>query len=1094
MKKTFWDDIPNLFSMQSLSLCSMKILIFCCVLFCSNRAFAQQTPLDLNVKDKPLKEVLKLIESKTDYVFFYNDANIDVTQKVNVNVKQKPLTQVLNEVLPNYTYRIDAQAKKIYLLPAKASEKIKVNGMVTEADNQPIIGAGVKIKGTTETTVTDQNGKFSLLAEKGATLLISYVGFVSEEIQAVAGKTLKVVLEESNIVMNEVVVVGYGTVRKRDLTGSISTLKSENFNVGLMTSPTQLMQGRVAGVNITSNGGEPGVGMTVRVRGANSIRSGQDPLYVVDGVPLDITDVQASGGSISGVGASAKKNPLNFLNTDDIESIEVLKDASATAIYGARGSNGVVLVTTKKGKKGDGSVNYSGYTSVSELPKKLDVLTADEFRQYVKANGFTVTDLNNNTDWQELIFRTATTQNHNLSYGGGTENTLYRFSLNMMDQQGIIDKTGMEKYTGRFNVTQNALKNRVKFEANVTWARTNDQRIPIGETGGHEGDVLLSALKLNPTFPVFKPDGSYYQSSGDERNPVAMIKLTDDNNRTDRFLGNLTTTVNIIKNLAYKVNFALDYSSISRKVVQRKDLIYLSNGGTVDVNDISLTSKLMENFLTYETTINQMHRINLLAGHSYQHFKNYNYGLSVNGFKSDEIDYLNNLALGNYTTASVRSGIQVNELQSFFGRVNYSYNGKYLFTGTLRTDGSTKFGENNKYGKFPSASVAWRLSQESFMKKAKFIDELKLRLGWGITGNQEIPNKISQAVLGTGSNNGAVLGGSLGNVTPGITLTRTPNPDLKWESTAQYNLGLDFSLLKNRITGSVDLFEKNTKDVLVQVYAIAPAPTTTVWSNVPNMRIVNRGVELDLSGVLVDKKDLVWNIGANFAKVNNEVKDLPLSRITTGSPSGPGITGYSSQVIMSGQPIGTFWGYKFLGFDASGKSIFELGSDGKPLEQKLGNALPKFTYNFNSSVRYKQWNLGLFFNGVYGNKVYNNLANVMAQKTLLPKGWNAIQSATELAEASNNTLVYSSRFIENGSYFRLSSATLGYTVNTKKIDFIKRLQLYASGNNLFVITKYSGYDPEVNSDHSANSVPSIGIDWTTYPKVRTVTFGLNVEF
>lgn len=1093
MKKTFWDDVPIQFSMSKLSLHKMMLLIFCFT-FCFQMAFAQQTTLDINVKDTSLKQVLKLIEGKTDYVFFYNDTNVDVTQKVSVNLKQKPLAQVLNEVLVNCTYRIDTQAKKIYLLPIKASDKIKVSGVVNDTGGQPIIGAGVKVKGTSETTVTDQNGKFSISAEKGMTLLISYIGFTSKELQVGSDKVMKVTLEESNIAMNEVVVVGYGTVRKRDLTGSVATLKSENFNVGVMTSPTQLMQGRVAGVNITSNGGEPGAGMTVRIRGANSIRSGQDPLYVVDGVPLDITDVQASGGSVAGVGGAAKKNPLNFLNTDDIESIEVLKDASATAIYGARGSNGVVLVTTKKGKKGEGAINYSGYMSVSELPKKLDVMTANEFRDYVKVNNFTVTDLKDNTDWQDQIFRTANTQNHNLSYGGGTENTLYRFSLNHMDQQGIIDRTGVKKYTGRFNVTQNALKNRVKFEANVTLARTNDQRIPIGETGGFEGDVLLSALKLNPTFPVFKADGSYYQSSGDERNPVAMIKLTDDNNRIDRVLGNLTTTVNILKNLTYKVNFALDHSSISRKVVQRKDLIYLTNGGTVDINDIALDSKLMENFLTYETTIKQMHRINVLAGHSYQHFKNYSYGMSVNGFKNNEIDYLNNLALGNYTSAIVQSGIQINELQSFFGRLTYSYNGKYLFTGTLRADGSTKFGVNNKYGKFPSASAAWRLSEESFLKKVKFVDELKLRLGWGITGNQEIPNKISQALLGTGSNNGAVLGGSLGTVTPGVTLTRTPNPNLKWESTVQYNLGLDFSLLKSRLTGAIDLFEKNTKDALLQVFSIAPAPTTTVWSNVPGMRIVNRGVELDLNGVVIDKKDFVWNIGANFSKVNNEVKDLPLSRITTGSPSGPGITGYSSQVIMSGQPIGTFWGYKFLGFDANGKSLFELGADGKPLEQKLGNALPKFTYNFNTSLKYKQWNLGLFFNGVSGNKVYNNLANIMAQKTLLPKGWNAIHSATALPEASNNTLAYSSRFIEDGSYLRLSSATLGYIINTKKIDFIKRLQLYASGNNLFVITKYSGYDPEVNSDHASNSVPSIGIDWTTYPKARTVTFGLNVEF
>lgn len=1098
MKKTFREKAFWLFSLTT-TYSKMKyfILFFSFIILqsLSVGVYAQHSKIDLSVKDTSLKEVLKMIESKTDYVFFYNDANIDVSQKVSVNLNQKNISEILQSVLTNCTFRIDNQTKKIYLVPNQQSEqKVTITGLVTDEEKEPIIGATVTLKGTTTGTITDTDGRFSIEVQPKSTLVFTYVGYATKEVLLTSAKALTIVLEEKSITMDEVVVVGYGTMRKSDLTGAMTTLKSDNFNVGVMTSPTQMMQGRVAGVNITSNGGEPGAGLTVRVRGSNSIRSGQDPLYVVDGVPLDISDIQAGGGSISGVGSAAKKNPLNFLNPDDIESMEILKDASATAIYGARGGNGVILITTKKGKKGEPTVNYSSYVSISSLPKKLPVMSASEFRGYVAENNLKVTDLNASTNWQDEIFRTAITQNHNFSYGGGSDKMLYRFSLSYMDQEGIIDRTGIKKYTGRFNVSQEAWKGRLKFEGNVTVARTEDQRIPIGETGGHEGDVLLSALKLNPTFPVKNADGSYHQSSGDERNPVAMIKLTDDNNRSDRVLGNLTTSLKLLKNLSYKLNLAIDHSNISRKVVQRKDLIYLTDGGTVDINDIELTSKLMENFVTYDLSLYEKHRFNFLAGHSYQHFRTYSYGFSEKGFRSDDVDYLNNLALGDYTSAIVKSNITINELQSFYGRLNYNFNDRYLFTGTLRADGSTKFGDNNKYGYFPSASFAWRLAEEEFIKKLNVFSNLKFRMGWGITGNQEIPNKISQASLGTTGNSGAILDGSKGNVTPGITLTRTPNPNLKWESTNQFNLGLDFAFLDGRLSGSLDLFKKATKDVLLQVYSIAPAPTTTVWSNVPDMRIINKGIELELNGVIIDSKDIKWNAGFNFSKINNKVEDLPMSKITTGSPSGPGITGYSSQIIKSGYPIGTFWGYKFLGFDDKGKSMFEMGEDGKPLEQELGNALPKFTYNFNTSFKYKQWDLALFFSGVFGNKVYNNLANIMDQKTLLPKGWNAMVNATKSPEAFDNTLAYSSRFIEGGSFLRLSSASLGYTVKMKKSDFINRLHFYVAANNLFVITNYSGYDPEVNVDHSSNSVPSVGIDWTTYPKARTFTLGLNVEF
>ncbi|HJD92920.1 TonB-dependent receptor [Bacteroides coprosuis] len=1074
----------------------LLILLFFSLLF-STSAIAQNAKVNLSIKGETLKQVMIQIEEQTDYVFFYSDDDVNINQIIKVNLKGASLESALGQILKTNSFKIDDQSKKIYILSRKKKESVQlqIQGNVQDEYGDPVIGARVTLKGANNVgTITDIDGNFSLEMPSNSTIVVSFIGYKSKEYIVKSDKPLNLILEEDRITMDEVVVVGYGTMRKSDLTGAMSTLNSEDFNVGVMTSPTEMMQGRVAGINITSTSGEPGAGLTVRVRGSNSIRSGQDPLYVIDGVPLDISDDQAGGGSIAGVGSAPKKNPLNFLNPDDIQSMEVLKDASATAIYGARGGNGVILITTKKGKVGKPSVSYSGYASVSSLPKKLPILSASDFRNYVNENGLNVTDMGANTNWQDEIYRTAMSQNHNLSLSGGTEKTLYRFSLSYMDQNGIIDRTGLKKYTGRFNLSQEAFDGKVKFEANTTIARTDDQRVPIGETGGHEGDVILSSLKLNPTFPVYGEDGKFFQSSSDERNPVAMIQLTNDKNRTDRVLSNLTTTFKIIEGLNYKINLAIDHSKTERKVTQHKDLIYLTDGGTVDINNLSFTSKLMENFITYDFKIGNAHRFNLLGGHSYQHFKMYSHGFSEKGFKNDEVDYLNNLQMGDFTNAEVRSNITVNELQSFYTRINYNLLDKYALTATVRADGSTKFGKNNKYGFFPSVSFAWRLGEEKFIQDLNLFSNLKVRTGWGITGNQEIPNKISQASLGTTSKTGAILDGSSTNVTPGITLTRTPNPDLKWESTYQYNLGIDFGFLDNRLTGSIDLFHKKTKDVLLQVYSMAPAPTTQVWSNVPSIRIINKGFELELNGVIIDNKDWTWNMGTNFSLIKNQVKDLPMSQITTGSPSGPGINGYKSQVIMSNKPIGTFWGYKFLGFDEEGKNRFETDENGKPIEQDLGSALPKFTLNLNTSLRYKNWDLSLFFNGVFGNKIYNNLANIMDQKTLLPKGWNAIGGATRSKESFDNTLVYSDRFIEDGSFVRLSSASLGYTFNTSKFKYVNKLHLYVAANNLFVITNYSGYDPEVNSNHASNSVPSMGIDWTSYPKSRTFSFGVNVEF
>lgn len=1059
----------------------------------------QDAKLTLTVKNRTLKDVLSEIEKKSNYVVVYNNDAINANQKVSADFQNENINDVLKKLLAGTSASYEIKGRQIVIFSTseagktteKASQQGQITGKVVDENNMPLIGVSILVKGTPLGTTTDVNGSFTLNTSMVEPVIVfSYVGFEKKEMTATK-RNLTVTLNSEAKSINEVVVIGYGAVKKRDVTGAVSAMKEKDFNVGVMSAPTQMIQGRVAGVSVTSNGGEPGGGTTVRVRGSNSIRSGQDPLYVIDGVPLDITDSQPQGASVAGVGESAKKNPLNFLNPDDIESIDVLKDASATAIYGSRGANGVIIVTTKKGKDGKGKVSYSGYYGVSSLPNQYPVLSADEYRTYITSKGLVLNDGKASTNWQDEIFRDAQVQSHSLSYGGGNGKNSYRASLSYLDQDGIIKKTGVEKYTGRFNISQKAFNDKLLIEGSLTASRNIDQRAPLGESGGVEGDMLLSTLKMNPTFPVYNADGTYNQPSKDVRNPLAMINLTNDKTETDRTLANIAGTYTIIDGLTYKMNVAVDNAKATRKVTQQKELIYLINKGTADINNVEKSNYLIENYFNYNFNLTDRHSFNVMGGHSYQRFKYYGFGISVDGFNVDNIDYLNELAFGNYNQAKTYSDISINELQSFFGRVNYNLDNKYLFTANFRTDGSTKFGKNNKYGYFPSAAVAWKISEESFIKNIKQISNLKMRLSWGITGNQEIPNKISQMVLGNAG--GAILDGS-NSVTPGISLTRTPNPDIKWEKTEQLDFGLDFGFFNGRITGSVDLFDKTTKDVLLEVYSIAPAPTAKVWTNVKDMKIVNKGIEVALNGVIIDKNGLNWSAGVNFSKIDNEVKNLPMSFITTGNPSGPGITGFSSQIIKSGYPIGTFWGYKFLGFDPAGKSLYEVDANGKPVEQCIGNALPDFTMNLNTSVSWKGFDASLFFTGVFGNDVYNNLANIMDQVSMVSVGWNTTVDASKSPEAFTNKLDYSSRFIEKGSYVRLSSATLGYSFNLKNSKYFNKLRVYASGNNLFVITNYSGFDPEVNSARTSNGVPAIGIGWTNYPMARSISVGVTAEF
>ncbi len=1074
------------------------LIILIGLLEVSASVYSQQSKLSMSLKNVTLVDAFRKIEDSSNFVFFYNAEQIQLDQKVSLNAENRSIDEILNELFHDKPIAYKVFDRRIVLYPKEnenpfiALQSLHVKGRVTNINGEPVPGATVVVKETTNGVITDFEGNFSIMnVPEDAILVFSFVGLKTQEIP-VSGKTIiDVRMEEETIGIEEVVAIGYGVQRKSDLTGATTRLTEDNMNKSVATSPIEMMQGRISGVNITQNSGEPGAGMSVRIRGSNSIRSGQDPLYVIDGIPLDNADITPNGGTASGINESANKNPISFLNPDDIESIDVLKDASSTAIYGARGANGVVIITTKKGKQGEGTITYDGYTGLSRIREKMDVLTAEEFRSYRKNDGSALSDLGASIDWQDKVFRTALTHNHNISYGGGTDKHTYRASVGYLDQEGIVKTTGVEKINGKILVTQKAFNNRLNITGNLIASHVEDTRAPIGETGGYEGDVILTSLKLNPTFPIYNDDGSYYQHSTTQRNPVAMLNLTSDITETDHIISNVSIEFEIIKNLKYKLNLGIDRTVAERQVNQDNDLSYLSNQGEADVNSIRASNKLIENYITYLKDFGEDHHFNFLLGHAYQKFKVSGSEINVTGFEVEDILYTDNLEYGNFSAATVNSYATENELQSFFGRVNYNFKDRYLLTFTGRIDGSSKFGENNKYGFFPSGAFAWRVSEEDFMKSQDTFTNLKLRLGWGKTGNQEIPDKISLLSVGTTSSANGYFNGSLSS---GITFLRTPNPDIQWETTTQLDLGIDFGLLSDRLSGTLDLFYKKTKDVLLELTSKAPAATETQWLNVPGLKILNKGIELGVNGILVKNNNLYWEAGLNISYIDNNVKDLPVTLIETGNASGQGLSDTRVQIITNDQPIGTFYGRVFQGFDSDGLSIYQTDLDGDEIFDYLGSALPDYTYNFTSKLKYKEFDFSMLWYGSRGNKVYNNTANALFVKASLNSGSNVTKKVLDSEESASNSNAFSSRFVEDGSFLRLANVTLGYTFNTKAISWLSKARVYVTGNNLLLFTDYSGFDPEVNIDANENDVPSIGIDYTAYPKARTFTFGVNLQF
>lgn len=976
--------------------------------------------------------------------------------------------------------------------PKDFSLQQSINGTVTDDKGMPLPGATITIAGTNRGTTTNFNGEFSIEAEQGDVLQVSYVGFQNYEVTVTEGTDIVIQLQTDSASLDEVVVVGYGTQTRKDLTGAVSQLSSEDFKKGVNVSPDNLIQGKVAGVRVVQSSGEPGAGVDVSIRGIGSIRSGSTPLFVVDGVPLSNENVSAAGPNF-GLGNSTAKNPLNFLNTADIASITVLKDASAAAIYGSRGSNGVVLITTKKGETGDATITVDSYASLAQVIKKIDVLSADEYRNAISDP---VYDHGGNTDWQDELFRDAITQNHNFSFSKRTDSGNYYASLSYMDQEGIIETSGFERTTARLNAEESFFDNkRLRVKLNLTASQINETGVPNGADAGSDGQLVMHALMANPTRSVFDEDGDYTNFNMNAHyNPMYLLHIYDDKTETLRVLGNIEATLRIIDGLNYKFNLGVDRSNSERNSTIYPNVTDRTPTGAYVQSNLESQSSLIEHYLTYNFFLDN-HKFDVLGGFSYQKFD-----FSGTSFSISNIDEMGVGVAPEYNPgySGEQSGVggyaQENELQSYFGRLNYNFADKYLVTASIRADGSTRFGENNKYGYFPSFALGWSLDRENFLLNSDNISQLKLRVSWGQTGNQEVQNKITQASYSQSASGGYYLYDDYGLIN-GIVVNRTANPDLKWEVVTQYNVGADFSLWDNKLYGSLDYYNKTTTDAILNIPSEPLSPTTSIWKNIEG-KIVNKGFELALGSQLVMTEDFSWTLDINGATLDNEIQDLPVSELYSGSIAGPGLSGVAANIYKNGYEAGSFYMLKHLGFDEDGNDIFE-DTNGDDIingddRQIFEGALPNFTFGINTNLDYRRWNLSLAFIGQTGGYLVNN-TNLALNINNLASDRNVLSEFYEAGANPQNTPQLSTLYMEKSDFIRLNNARLGYNFDVQNLNWINGINLYVSAQNVFTITNYSGYDPLINSPRSSGGNQSIGIDYTTYPTSRSYLIGATLN-
>lgn len=960
----------------------------------------------------------------------------------------------------------------------------KVSGTVKDANGEPLIGVSVMEVGTNNGAVTDINGNYTLNVKPGAKLKLSYIGFTSKTIKA-SGNS-QIVLDEDNTALNEVVVVGYGTMRRKDVTSSITTVKAEDLNQGVFTDPGQMLQGKVPGLVVSSTA-DPNGSPTITLRGASTLRTGaMSPYYVVDGIP--------------GV-------DISIVSPEDIESIDVLRDATATAIYGSKAANGVIIITTKKGAEEKTNVSYNGYVAFDNILKKYDVCTADDLRQYAKDNNITLKDGGANTDWQDEVLRTGISHNHNVNISGGNGSTNYMISADLRKREGVIKMTGFDRFNVRSLVSTKTLKDHltVSLGANMMYGKH------FGVPSGNEGASVLDAMNYySPTNAIKNADGIWTVGSGSKNyNPLALMEENKSETvwKRNQFVGK--TALELWKGFVWSVNYSWSnyQSTYSAYNTRNSQLEGIGNkNGQATRNTYFGREQTFETYLNYDFKVGKS-KWGLMGGYSWEEKKNNDgFGLSVEGYYNDDLGWYN-MSYGQ-TILGVQNSVQSGYLEkvrniSFYGRVNYSFDSRYMLQATIRRDGSSVFGKNNRWGTFPSVSAAWNITEEKFMQNQHIFDNLKLRAGYGISGNA-MGFDVYSSYNTYGASGTFVYDGKTYRT---YGATKNANPDLKWESTGMLNIGLDFAFLKGRLNGTVEVYHKKTKD-LIWSYPVSTTQYIYGWMDANVGEMTNKGIEFTLNAVPVRTKNFMWSTTLNLSHNKNTVDKMQnetfhTTNLTQGDPMVAGVSADGwTQRIMEGEPIGTFYTYQYAGIVNGRSEYYVLDENGNRTGETTNNpslkdrsitgcAQPKLNAGWNNTLTYKNWSLNAFITGVFGNDVYNSARAHYTAAQMFSDGKNVLKEFLSNPVGDASSSLPSDRYIEKGSYVRLQTLSLSYTFRNCFNDWIQDLTLYGTANNLFTITNYKGLDPEVNM---GGIDPGIDYRWSRYPHTRTFMVGVKINF
>lgn len=959
-----------------------------------------------------------------------------------------------------------------------------VSGTVKDANGEPLIGVSVLEVGTQNGAVTDMYGNYKLNVKPGAKLKISYIGFTSQTVKA--GSNSQIVLQEDNTALNEVVVVGYGTMRRKDVTSSITTVKAEDLNQGVFTDPGQMLQGKVPGLVVSSTA-DPNGSPTITLRGASTLRTGaMSPYYVVDGIP--------------GV-------DISIVSPEDIESIDVLRDATATAIYGSKAANGVIIITTKKGAEEKTNVSYNGYVAFDNILKKYDVCTADDLRQYAKDNNITLKDGGANTDWQDEVLRTGISHNHNVNISGGNGSTNYMISADLRKREGVIKMTGFDRFNVRSLVSTKTLKDHltVSLGANMMYGKH------FGVPSGNEGASVLDAMNYySPTNAIKNADGTWTVGSGSKNyNPLALMEENKSETvwKRNQFVGK--TALELWKGFVWSVNYSWSnyQSTYSAYNTRNSQLEGIGNkNGQATRNTYFGREQTFETYLNYDFKVGKS-KWGLMGGYSWEEKKNNDgFGLSVEGYYNDDLGWYNMSYA--QTILGVQNSVQSGYLEkvrniSFYGRVNYSFDSRYMLQATIRRDGSSVFGKNNRWGTFPSVSAAWNITEEKFMQNQHIFDNLKLRAGYGISGNA-MGFDVYSSYNTYGASGTFVYDGKTYRT---YGATKNANPDLKWESTGMLNIGLDFAFLKGRLNGTVEVYHKKTKD-LIWSYPVSTTQYIYGWIDANVGEMTNKGIEFTLNAVPVRTKNFMWSTTLNLSHNKNTVDKMQnetfhTTNLTQGDPMVAGVSADGwTQRIMEGEPIGTFYTYQYAGIVNGRSEYYVLDENGNRTGETTNNpslkdrsitgcAQPKLNAGWNNTLTYKNWSLNAFITGVFGNDVYNSARAHYTSAQMFSDGKNVLKEFLNNPASDASGSLPSDRFIEKGSYVRLQTLSLSYTFRNCFNDWIQDLTLYGTANNLFTITNYKGLDPEVNM---GGIDPGIDYRWSRYPHTRTFMVGVKINF